>query len=58
MQDALISELGILKEASQIGESRGLDSCLASLPQVDHPFIVKFVRSFRNELLVGFSQFT
>ncbi|CAE7781207.1 PRKG2, partial [Symbiodinium pilosum] len=35
MQDALISELGILKE-------------------VDHPFIVKFVRSFRNERCVFF----
>ncbi|CAE7453119.1 ATPK2 [Symbiodinium natans] len=35
MQDALLSELGILKE-------------------VDHPFIVKFVRSFRNERSVYF----
>ncbi|CAK9030615.1 unnamed protein product [Durusdinium trenchii] len=35
VQDALVSELSILKE-------------------VDHPFIIKFVRSFRNESRVYF----
>ena len=52
MQDALLSELDILKEARS--RRAWLLFCMdAQAPprEVDHPFIVKFVRSFRDEHL-------
>jgi len=56
VQDALVSELSILKEAGFFVFNLGYDplilaSQMVKCPgsQVDHPFIIKFVRSFRNE---------
>ena len=55
VQDALVSELSILKEARAVeGHGRLLSSSLQQwllqlTREVDHPFIIKFVRSFRNE---------
>ena len=53
MQDALLSELGILKEAVTLAALLFIAGygLIRRPSEVDHPFIVKFVRSFRNELL-------
>ena len=53
MQDALLSELDILKEARarRVWLSFCTVSQVSRRREVDHPFIVKFVRSFRDEHL-------